>query len=230
MLAALYDVHGNLPALEAVLADARAQGAEGWILGGDYAMFGGWPAETLALLEELTPSIWVRGNVDRWTADPDHAPEHVGPPARACYEAIGAAAAARLGTLDFSRVQGETLIVHASPRDDMSLLLPEPVPDEAEQLAGIEQKRLLIGHTHLPFRRVSAHGDIEIVNPGSVGMPLDGDHRAAYALVHDDDRIEHRRVAYDHASAAQRLTEAFGDSEWTRTIRARVELARMADD
>ena len=50
MLALLYDVHGNLPALEAVLEDSRARGADRYLLGGDYALFGGWPGETLALL------------------------------------------------------------------------------------------------------------------------------------------------------------------------------------
>ncbi len=58
MLALLYDVHGNLPALEATIADAEAAGARGWILGGDYALFGGWPAETVARLRQLEPATW----------------------------------------------------------------------------------------------------------------------------------------------------------------------------
>jgi hypothetical protein len=62
VLALLYDVHGNLPALEAVIADAEAAGADGWILGGDYALFGGWPAETVARLRELDRACWIRGN------------------------------------------------------------------------------------------------------------------------------------------------------------------------
>ena len=68
MEALLYDVHGNLPALEAVLADARAAGADRWLLGGDYALFGGWPAETIARLHDLDadrPTHWIRGS------DPD---------------------------------------------------------------------------------------------------------------------------------------------------------------
>src|SRR5438045_3968877 len=73
MLAMLFDIHGNLPALEAVLDDARAQGADRWLLGGDFAVFGGWPAETVAKLQELPEASWIRGNVDRWaaTAPPD---------------------------------------------------------------------------------------------------------------------------------------------------------------
>ena len=76
MLALLYDVHGNLPALEAVIGDAEAAGADGWILGGDYALFGGWPAETVERLRGLERARWIRGNGERWTADPDGAPDN----------------------------------------------------------------------------------------------------------------------------------------------------------
>ena len=59
---------------------------------------------------------------------------------------------------------------------------------------------MIFGHTHLPFRRIASTGGIELVNPGSVGLPFDGDTRAAYALIATaDDRVEHRRVTYDHA-------------------------------
>ncbi len=66
MIAVLYDVHGDLAALDAVLEDPRGTGAEQWILGGDYALFGGWPAEAVARLRELEAAVWVRGDVDRW--------------------------------------------------------------------------------------------------------------------------------------------------------------------
>ncbi|MEN3281603.1 MAG: hypothetical protein V7607_2743 [Solirubrobacteraceae bacterium] len=68
MLALLFDIHGNLPALEAVLDDARGAGASRYLLGGDYAVFGGWPAESVARLRELRDATWIRGNVDRWAA------------------------------------------------------------------------------------------------------------------------------------------------------------------
>jgi hypothetical protein len=92
--------------------------------------------------------------------------------------------------------------------------LPEPADDEAELLDDAGESRLVFGHTHLPFRRTSPVGGIELVNPGSVGMPFDGDHRAAYALLHDDDSIEHRRVAYDHAVVPAALRERYGDAQW----------------
>ena len=62
----LYDVHGNLPALDAVLADARDTEVTRWVLGGDYASFGGWPSEVIARMDELDDAVWIRGNWDRW--------------------------------------------------------------------------------------------------------------------------------------------------------------------
>jgi hypothetical protein len=74
MRALLYDIHANLPALEAVLADAEAAGADSYVLGGDYAFAGAWPSETVAVLRELD-ALSIRGNGERWTADVEEAPE-----------------------------------------------------------------------------------------------------------------------------------------------------------
>jgi putative phosphoesterase len=225
--ALVYDVHGNLPALEAVLADARAAGAERWILGGDYALFGGWPAETVERLRELPAATWVRGNGERWTAQPDDAPEDpvVRGAIAAAREALGEAAVASLSALPATAVHGETLICHASPISDVRSFLPEPGDDEDELLADVRARRLVFGHTHLPFRR-NARG-IELVNPGSVGMPFDGDPRAAYALVRDDGEVEHRRVEYDHMASARRVRDAFADAQWTEVVAWRIEGARF---
>jgi hypothetical protein len=65
VLALLYDVHGNLPALEAVLRDAETAGATRFLLGGDYALFGPFPGETIERLRALPDASWIRGNVDR---------------------------------------------------------------------------------------------------------------------------------------------------------------------
>ena len=223
MLALLYDVHGNLPALEAVLADAREQGAERYVLGGDYALFGGWPRETVELLRTLAPALWIRGNADRWVQAPD---EGVDPGAvdftRA---ALGSDLVAELAALPERAQLEDTLICHASPVSDMRSFRPEPAEDEAELLAGVTDPRVVFGHTHLPFFRTSTHRGIELVNPGSVGMPLDGDPRAAYALVAPDGAVEHRRVPYDHAAAAARVRWA-GDGEWTGVIARRLETSR----
>jgi diadenosine tetraphosphatase ApaH/serine/threonine PP2A family protein phosphatase len=228
MLAILYDVHGNLPALEAVLADAGAAGATRFLLGGDYALFGAWPAETVARLESLHGATWIRGNGERWTAAPEQAP--AGPvqtAARACAEALGADAVARLAALPEQAVVDGVRYCHATPGSDVIGLLPEPAADEAQLLAGVHERRLVAGHTHLPLQRTAATG-IELLNPGSVGMPFDGDARAAYALAHEDGRIERRRVSYDHAASATAVRARFGAE--AELFARRIETARFDPD
>jgi putative phosphoesterase len=217
VIACLYDVHGNLPALEAVLGDLGE--ADRYILGGDYALMGGWPAETVARLRELEPATWIRGNADRWLAEP---PEQLRAAVDSARAALGDAVADELAALPESAEDGDMLICHASPVGDMRGIPPEPSDEDAELLEGVTASRLLFGHTHIAFRRV-ANG-IELVNPGSVGIPLDGDHRAAYAVIHDDGRLEHRRVAYDHLASAAKV-RSLGD--WAEVVALRIERARM---
>lgn len=226
MLALLYDIHGNLPALDAVLADAREQGAQRFLLGGDYALFGGWPAETVTRLRTLE-APWIRGNGERWTASADEAPgDPVVQGAIAdCAAALGTAPVAELAALPEMLVHGRERFCHGSPVSDVRSFLPEPGEDEAELLEGVSDPRLVFGHTHLPFRRISAHAGIELVNPGSVGMPFDGDARAAYALLADDGDLEHRRVGYDHRGSAAAVRERGGG--WSETIARRIEQARI---
>jgi diadenosine tetraphosphatase ApaH/serine/threonine PP2A family protein phosphatase len=223
MEALLYDVHGNLPALEAVLADAGA--VDGYVLGGDYALFGGWPRETVERLQALGGALWIRGNGERWTDSPADAPDNpvVQGAIAASRDALGDVLVADLGALPATALVDTTLLCHGSPASDVRSFLPEPADDEAELLAGVTAERLVFGHTHLPFRRRA--GDVELVNPGSVGLPFDGDPRAGYALVHDDGRVEHRRVEYDHAATAARVRELGG--EWSETVARRIEQARM---
>jgi diadenosine tetraphosphatase ApaH/serine/threonine PP2A family protein phosphatase len=102
--------------------------------------------------------------------------------------------------------------------------LPSPADDEHELLAGVTSARVVFGHTHLAFSRVSDSG-IELVNPGSVGMPLDGDVRGAYALVDESGQVEHRRVAYDHDGAAAATIERFSDVAWARRTADRLRRA-----
>ena len=225
MLALLYDVHGNLPALEAVLADAEAAGAGGWILGGDYALFGGWPAETVERLRGLERASWIRGNGERWTADPDSAPENAVVPGAivAARAALGEGTVADLASLPFSYPLDGTLFCHGSPLSDVRSFEPAAGDEDAELLDGTRAGRVVFGHTHLPFARTA--GAVELINPGSVGMPFDGDPRAAYALLYDDGRIEHRRVGYDHAASAARVRDV-GEA-WAEVVARRIEQARM---
>jgi predicted phosphodiesterase len=228
MLALIYDVHGNLRALEAVLADARQQGADRYLVGGDVALFGPWPEATVQCLRELAPATWIRGNGERWTADPQSAPEPVRGATAAARAALGDALVDELAALpESTEVDADTRAWHGSPVSDVRSFTPEPGDDEAELLDGVSERRLIFGHTHLPFRRMSAVGDVELVNPGSVGMPFDGDHGAAYALVADDGTIAHRRVAYDHASVPAALRERYGDEPWVDAPEFRFTHARL---
>jgi diadenosine tetraphosphatase ApaH/serine/threonine PP2A family protein phosphatase len=239
--ALLYDVHGNLRALEAVLEDAECAGASAYVLGGDYALFGPEPDATVARLRTVSNAHWIRGNGERWTARPDEAPhnEVVQGAIAACREALGPALVTELEALPEQLVLETTRFCHGSPISDVRSFMPEPTDDEAELLNGAAEPRLVFGHTHLPFVRRALEGanfnrsvgapasGPELINPGSVGMPFDGDTRAAYALLEDDGTIEHRRVAYDHAAAAQAVAERFGGADWTETVARRISTAQF---
>jgi predicted phosphodiesterase len=224
MLACLYDVHGNAAALEAVIADARGAGADKWVLGGDYALMGPRPVEAVSALRELEgPAVWVRGNTERWLLDP---PEDATIAAAAawCRERLGDDLTRVLAALPpFALYGQDTRVCHGSPVSDMRSFFPDPLPEDSELLDGAPERRILFGHTHLQFSR--RHDGVELVNPGSVGIPLDGDPRGAYALIHDDDRVELRRVSYDHEAVAGEL-EQLG-TDWSRVAAARVRHARM---
>jgi diadenosine tetraphosphatase ApaH/serine/threonine PP2A family protein phosphatase len=228
MLGILYDVHGNRPALEAALSDARARGADRWLLGGDYSAFGAWPVECLEILRTLDDATWLRGNWERWQAEPDAAPDTaiVQDTAAAVRAALGAGAVNELGGLPPAAVIGDTLFVHASPVSDIEPFAPEPDVEADDQLlAGVTQRRVVFGHTHLQFRRRAASG-IELVNAGSVGLPWDGDVRAAYALLDDDGAsVELRRVEYD-VDAAAAAVEALG-APWAVATALRLRTARF---
>jgi predicted phosphodiesterase len=219
--ALLYDIHGNLPALEAVLADASD--ADGFLLGGDYATAGAWPRETVERLKELPDATWIRGNADRWLVDRHDAPAPIDQIAAACAEALGEELVAELAGLPESTAIDGTLYCHASPQSDMQSFLPEPGDRDAELLMGVEARRVVFGHTHIAFER-EGPGGIRLANPGSVGMPWDGDHRAAYAVI-DRDRLELRRVDYDWEASVAAVRERVGELPARR-----MELARFQVD
>jgi predicted phosphodiesterase len=223
VLALLYDVHGNLPALEAVLDDAAGRGAQGFLLGGDYALMGAWPLESVERLRELD-AVWIRGNVDRWTAAPDEAPAEVQGAIARCRELLGEDLVAELAALPESHTEEGVLFCHGSPVSDVRSFAPEPGEEDAELLLGVEARRVVFGHTHVAFMR-EGPGGVELLNPGSVGIPLDGDHRAAYALVAGDGTVEQRRVAYDHAASAAAVRERLGEAG--EVAARRIEQARF---
>ena len=229
MRALLYDVHGNLPALEAVLTDARAAGAERFLLGGDYAFAGAFPEETIERLDSLEADR-LRGNGERWTGDPSAAPDDpwVQRALAWCRQRLGEERTAALASLPETHGEGEVLFCHASPHSDLETFLPEPAPEEERLLAGADAKVLVFGHSHLQFRRHA--GDRLLVNPGSVGMPFDGDRRAAYTLWDGRRTFEPRRVEYDAdgyvAAVQERMAEIGKPLE---TLVRRLEQAAFVD-
>jgi diadenosine tetraphosphatase ApaH/serine/threonine PP2A family protein phosphatase len=105
------------------------------------------------------------------------------------------------------------LYVHGSPRSDVESFPTAEDERDEWMLAGVRDTTVVFGHSHLQFRRAGPNGTL-LVNPGSVGMPLDGDVRAAYALRGDDGVIEFRRVEYDidrAAAAYEALGGTFGE-------------------
>jgi diadenosine tetraphosphatase ApaH/serine/threonine PP2A family protein phosphatase len=210
VLGLLYDIHGNLPALDAVLADAREAEVERFVLGGDYTLFGAWPEETVGRLRELDAE-WIRGNGERWTDVPNEAPDQVQGAIERCRELLGEELVRQLAALPETFTADGVIYCHGSPRSDVESFMPEASENEAELLLGVEARRVVFGHTHLAFRRTAA-GGIELLNPGSVGMPFDGDPRAAYALVRDDGNVEQRRVDYDHRASAASVRERLGEA------------------
>ena len=102
------------------------------------------------------------------------------------------------------------LYVHGSPLSDVESFAPEPEPDEERMLAGVRDRLVVFGHSHQQFRRPGPDGT-ELLNPGSVGMPLDGDTRAAWAVRTDDGKLAFRRTEYDVQSAADGYRKLGGD-------------------
>lgn len=211
MLCFLYDIHGNLPALEAVLADAREGGADRFVLGGDYALFGAWPAECVELLRGLDGADWIRGNGERWTAHRKDGPEPVQGAIDYCRERLGEETVRELGDLPMTIRHGDALFCHASPRSDVESFLPEPAENEPELLRDFDKRKLVFGHTHLQFQRVAEDGTA-LLNPGSVGMPFDGDHRAAYATVSDGGEVALHRVGYDWEASVAAIRDRLGEA------------------
>jgi predicted phosphodiesterase len=199
MLGVLYDIHGNVPALEAVLGDADELGVERWLLGGDYGTPSPWPLETLARLKKLEPATWIRGNGERWLREPPTDRPEV----MQSYELFAGGlpddVVEWLYNLPPQAEVDGVLYVHGSPLSDVESFAPEPEEDEARMLAGVRDRLIVFGHSHQQFRRLGPDGT-DLLNPGSVGMPLDGDTRAAWATYDGDFTL--RRTEYDTRKAA----------------------------
>ena len=201
MLALLYDIHGNLVALDEVLKDAEAAGADAYLLGGDFASWSPWPRETIERLRGLPSTTWIRGNGERWLREPPaDRPDVV--EALSEHDSGLGTDEGWLYSLQAQFEQDGVLYVHGSPLADFESFAPEPGEDDERLLDGVYDKTVVFGHSHQQFSRPGPNGTT-LVNPGSAGMPLDGDVRAAYALRRNDGEFEFRRVEYDVERVAQ---------------------------
>jgi putative phosphoesterase len=180
-VAALNDVHGNLPALEAVLAEVAALTVDRMVVGGD-VVGGPFEQECVALLLEHD-AAFVRGNAERGAPEP-----------------------VWLRELPHALALDGVLYCHGSPRRDDEILT-RVSPDERFRaaLAGVEERVVVGGHTHVQFQREL--DGILFANAGSVGRPYEGRRGAFWALV-EDGRVELRHTPYaiEAAVAAIRAT------------------------
>ncbi len=201
LLAVLYDIHGNLVALDEVLKDSEAAGADAYLLGGDFASWSPWPHETIDRLRGLPNTTWIRGNGERWLREPPADRPDVAEELREIDSGLGPDEG-WLSSLQARVELDGVLYVHGSPLSDVESFPAEPGDKDEWMLDGVRDKTVVFGHSHLQFRRPGPNGTT-LINPGSAGMPLDGDVRAAYALRDDDGEFEFRRVEYDIERAAQ---------------------------
>jgi len=231
--AVLSDVHGNLEALSAVLADAASQGALGILCLGDAVGYGADPGPCVDLLGERSARM-VAGNHEhgalglldvRWFNSAARAS------ALWTRDALGEDHQRFLSALPLASILGEATCVHASPRrpEEWDYLLS--AEDGFQAFGDFATRLCFVGHSHRagawslgssgPWyedlagsafhdHRISFHaGRRYIVNVGSVGQPRDRDPRAAYALWDEEERsVTLRRVIYDHKAAATKILRA----------------------
>jgi predicted phosphodiesterase len=214
-VAALYDIHGNLPALEAVLAEPDVAAADRILVGGD-ALAGPMPAETLHVLGGLGDRVvWIAGNSDREIlerrgADPAQGELWNRRDAWCAAQLTGAeldtmAAWPATAVLDVDGL-GPVCFCHASPRSDTEVFTAISPPGHVEpMLSGAAEATVVCGHTHVQFDRTI--GRRRVVNAGSVGMPYEDLPGARWCRLGPD--VELRRTEYDLAAAA-RLIRATG--------------------
>jgi len=208
VLGILYDIHGNLDALEGVLADAGEIGIDRWLLGGDYGTPSPYPLETLDRLRGLPNATWIRGNGERWLREPPTDRPEVVETYERFRDQVTADVVAWLYNLPPEAELDGILYVHGSPLADDESFAAEPQEGEERLLVGARDRTIVFGHSHLQFRRPGPDGT-DLVNPGSVGMPLDGDTRAAWATWDGD--FAFRRTTYDVEPAATAYRSMGGD-------------------
>ncbi len=243
-IAVLADIHGNLPALEGVLSHLEAQGGaeEIWVLG-DLAVFCPHPVPVLERLNALPKTRLLQGNTDRYVVTGRRPPQMAADdesrwkkmPAfleerdanfRWTVEQLSYDWYCFLRDLPFEQRldipgYGSVLAVHGAPVGDEVGIWEDTADDElCDMLANIDARLLLCGHTHHQLARWQ-DDEVWVVNPGSVGLPLDGDQRAAYSILDfeaGDCWASFHRVDYDVDGVIARLEEVGHPArEWVGT-------------
>lgn len=227
-VAVFSDVHGNLTALEAVMADIEHQGVDTAVFAGDLCFLGPRPAACLQLVRDRGIAA-VYGNTDEWLVGRQQPPEPRRAMADWTREQLGEGERAWLDALPFAiRHQrndnpADALhIVHANPRDVNQIIFPpeqeqltyykqkirQPDSELEPLLAGLEAAVLAFGHLHIPS--VRTWGNLQLANISSVNSPGDGDPRAKYGLFSwrgGKWELELRRVEYDIAAEVSAYEE-----------------------
>ena len=200
-VAAIADVHGNAPALEAVLREIESEQPDLIVSCGDLT-WGPLPAETLSLLDPWRGRMrFVRGNAERELVEQQlDTPRAVW--VRAQHDGLELPEYEPHVAVDVEGL-GKTRFVHGSPRSDEECVTEEtPVERVREFMVGVEERVVVTAHTHVRYDR-SVDG-VRLLNPGSVGLPYQGERGAAFwALLGPD--VELRRTEYDFDAALERL-------------------------
>jgi predicted phosphodiesterase len=212
-VAALYDIHANLPALEAVLEDVRGAGVERVVVGGD-VLPGPMPREALAALLSLDlPVDFIRGNGEREVlarlrgGETESLPEQAREALRWVAEQLDAEHERVLScwpeTLRFAiDGMGDVLFCHATPRNDTEMFTRLTAEERLRPVfARLDAAAVVCGHTHMQFDRKV--GAVRVLNAGSVGMPFAGEAGAYWLLL--GPAVEFRRTQYDFRAAAERI-------------------------
>lgn len=201
-IAAIYDIHGNRPALEAVLRDIERESVDVILVGGDVA-WGPFPRETVELLHELDNARFIRGNADREVAHRlgvadglDDVTSDINAWAAGQLTKAQRMWLSGLHTAFITEVDGigETHFCHGSPRSDEEPITPLSPQDRLDDaLADVPERTIMCGHTHIQFELEV--GEHEVINAGSVGLPYEGEPGAYWALLGPD--VHLRKTDYD---------------------------------
>jgi putative phosphoesterase len=232
-VAIVSDVHGNLTAFDAVLADIDRRAPDLVLHGGDLALMGAQPAEVIDRVRELG---WagVVGNTDEvlWRAQEQARQEKLAPKLRALLklifqeyapatlELLGGERVTWLRQLPAQQHVEDLALVHAAPGDLWRAPMPDAEDDELSAIyEPLDAATTVYGHIHRPYARTLTH--LTVANSGSVGMPWDGDPRACYLLV-EDGRPHSVRVEYDvEREAALLLGSGYPDASRLVEMRRR---------